>query len=261
MGVLTDKRVLLVNDDGIDAPGIKLLEELVSPLVGELWVIAPDGDRSASARHISLRQDICARNCREQHYTISGTPSDCVLIALAGIMKSRWPDIVLSGINAGGNLGEDIGYSGTVGAGFEAHQNAIPALCFSQEYQGLREKMSFDAAKTHLPKLLDDLARFALKKKALLNVNFPPIMASQIKGVRVAHQGKRADNLDLEERKDSPPGERHFYFSHMRSGIAQEEGSDLDAVCHDYIAVTPLSNHYTALNQLTALTAALNLHR
>ncbi len=257
---LSHLRVMLVNDDGIDAPGLALLEESLRPLIPDLWIVAPSAERSGASRQISLRREVAVEERGGQRFAVDGTPTDCVLIGLRHLMQERKPDLVLSGINAGGNLGEDIGYSGTCGAAFEARQSGVPAIAFSQVRSTIAADGIWSASRAWLPTLLPDLTAFALKGCAMLNVNFPACEGGAVKGVRVAHQGEREESSQTEEH-GAGDKKRSFYFSFLRSDVPKDEGSDIDAVRNGYVSVTPITPDVTDYRALSRLTVALNLHR
>lgn len=257
---LSHLRVMLVNDDGIDAPGMALLERLVSPLIPDLWVVAPNSERSGTSRQVSLRREVEVEQRGDKRFAVDGTPTDCALIGLEHIIKDRKPDLVLSGINAGGNLGEDIGYSGTCGAAFEARQLGVPSIALSQGRATISRDGIWSASEALLPSILPDLVSFALKGCAMLNVNFPAVEAPGVQGVRVAHQGEREESAQLEEH-NRHDHKRSFYFSFMRSDVPKDEGSDIDAVRNGYVSVTPITPDVTDYRALSRLTVALNLHR
>lgn len=257
---LSHLRVMLVNDDGIDAPGIALLEDCLRPLIPDLWVVAPSAERSGASRQISLRREIPVEPRGEQRFAVDGTPTDCVLIGLRHLIRDRKPDLVVSGINAGGNLGEDIGYSGTCGAAFEARQSGVPAIALSQVRSTISADGIWSASQAWLPTLLPDLVSFALKGCAMLNVNFPACEATAVKGVRVAHQGEREESAQTEEH-GADGDKRSFFFSFLRSDVPKDEGSDIDAVRNGFVSVTPIRPDVTDYRALSRLTVALNLHR
>lgn len=259
---LKDLRIMLVNDDGIDAVGIKVLEDMARSISDDVWVIAPRNECSGYSRSISLRRTIDVDKLGESHFAVHGTPTDCALVGIDQILADYKPDIVLSGINAGGNLGEDIGYSGTCGAAFEAHMLGLPAIALSQVRVAKQTtKDTFKPAMAHLPQLLPSLIQHALNTKGLLNVNLPNCHPDQVKGVRVTHQGQRLDTATLEPSESKDASHLGFYFSFTRDETHNGPGSDLDAVQSSYISVTPLRIDFTDYRALTSLTVALNLHR
>ena len=233
-------RILVVNDDGIDAKGIHILAN-VAKAFGEVWVVAPDAQCSAMSQRISVFGELVVRE-REipvegvKVYSVSGTPADCVKVALLHIMPQK-PDIVFSGINFGYNAGQDILYSGTVGAAVEALSNGIPAIAFSTESNGI-----YDVVEEYLLPITKDLVGRSLPLDTLWNVNFPGCSVAECKGIlenRIpANHQLYLDNYDKkEETKDG-------FVLEVR-GIATtqaEEGTDIRAVLDRYISIGTLTN-------------------
>lgn len=167
---LTNARILISNDDGIDAPGIKLLEQLAREFSDDVWVIAPSMEQSGAGHSLTLRRPLRIHKRDERHFAVDGTPTDCILLGLQQVMRDNPPDIVLSGINRGGNLGEDVTYSGTVAAAMEATLLNVPAVAFSQYFGG--EMIDWTIAEKYLKDVLATLVTTTWPKGVLINVNF-----------------------------------------------------------------------------------------
>jgi 5'-nucleotidase len=255
-------RVLLTNDDGIDAEGLQALRRALAALADvELGVVAPDGNRSATARSITFRRPLWVTEVRFEDgtsgFACDGTPVDCVRLAALGLIDGFQPDVIVSGINHGSNLGDDITYSGTVAAALEGVVLGIPGIAVSQ--QSLAREMTFlpgrdfdfDPAAAFTARMVECLDDVPLPAGTLLNVNFP---GADIAGVEVARLGKRIyrDRLDL---VDEDSGRRQFRIYGDSPVNDDEAGTDLAAISARRIAVTPLHFDLTAEHGLEALRA------
>lgn len=200
---LTSCRVLISNDDGINAFGIKLLEKILSNLTADIWVVAPKNEKSGASHAITsdkLRSmqghssvdafptDII--KISDKHYAVDGTPTDCVRIALNMIMKDNLPDIVISGINNGRNIADDITYSGTIGVAIEGILHGIPSIAVSQLVDGATN-VNWEIAKKYLPELLHKICRGTYSADTLININFPNVPSSEFKGIKICRHGTR----------------------------------------------------------------------
>ena len=197
-------RILISNDDGIHAPGIALLESVARELSDDVWVVAPDGERSGAGHSVSLSHPIRMRELDERHYAISGTPTDCVLMAVCEILGDRRPDCVLSGINSGANLAEDLSKSGTIAAAMEGTLFGIRSIALSQ-LRGADFTARFGPSERYARGIIEQL--LALPEwpaDSFVNVNFPPIDADDVTGIRVTAQGQRPPgSFSIEARTDT----------------------------------------------------------
>lgn len=236
---LKDARVLLVNDDGIAAPGLALLEKVVRPLVRELWVVAPEREESGTGHAFSLHRPVRLREAGERRYAVDGLPTDAALLALGVVMKDAPPDLVLSGVNRGGNIGDDVSYSGTVGAAMEASLVGITAIAFSLD-RPPGEDPPWETAEAHLAPTLDWLLAEAWPKGALLNVNFPRCAPDAVLGRRVTRLGRRKPGGRIDAGVD-PAGKPFHWIATQRiiGDIAPD--SDVQAANDHYISMTPLT--------------------
>ncbi len=250
---LAKARVLISNDDGIHAPGLSLLEKTVRGLVGETWVVAPETEQSAASHSLTMRRPLYVRQVGERRYAVDGTPTDCVLIAVHQVMKGRPPDLVISGINRGGNLGEDVTYSGTVAAAKEGALLGFHAIAFSQVYED-RKEVSWATSEHWLGDLLRRLAAAEWPRGVMLNVNFPNVPPASVTGVEVTRQGRRKIGGFMVEGVD-PRGEPYFWIGGEREEDRGREGTDLEAVHRGAISVTPLSLDLTHQPTVHALKA------
>ena len=244
-------RILLTNDDGIHAPGLHLLEQLAARLSDDVWVCAPAEEQSGAGHSLTLHMPVRLREHGNRRFAVTGTPTDAVNLALRKLFADRKPDLVISGINAGENLADDITYSGTISAAMEAALAGIPAIALSQAMRdGERD---FAAAEAFGEQVLRVLSGTAMAKRTLVNVNFPDLPAAAVKGVRVVRQGFHDyDRGSLIESTD-PRGRPYFWFGLQDAEHTLDHGTDLEAVEDGYISVTPLQvdlTHYSAMDTL-----------
>lgn len=250
---LSNARILVSNDDGIHAPGLKLLERVARSLSDDVWVIAPEAEQSGASHGLTLRRSLAVHKVGRRRYAVGGTPSDSVLMAVKHIMTDRKPDLVLSGVNRGANLGEDIFYSGTVAAAREAALLGIRAIAFSQVRRG--DLLPWKTAETFAPEIIEKLYAAAWPRSVLMNVNFPPIAPSAVKGIRVAPQGRRVEHTHITTLKD-PAGRDMLWIGDFPTDDPEDPRTDLGAVMEDMVAVTPLHcdlTHGATLQKIAGL--------
>lgn len=244
-------RILISNDDGINALGIKALERIALALTDDVWVVAPETNQSGAAHSLTLTRPLRVRRLDERHFSVDGTPTDCVLIALQRIIDGPPVDLVLSGINHGANLGEDVTYSGTVAAAMEATLFKVPAIALSQVCED-RRNIRWPTAERFAPEVIERLLATPWAPDVLMNVNFPDLDPDGVAGVRVATQGKRKIGDTLLERTD-PRGEPYLWIGALREDAHPAEGSDLAAIAAGYVSVTPIHldmTHAPSLGEL-----------
>lgn len=239
-------RILITNDDGIHSPGLAALERIARNLSDDIWVVAPETDQSGVAHSLTLNDPLRLRQISERHFALKGTPTDCVIMGVHKVMPGL-PDLVLSGINRGQNLAEDVTYSGTVAGAMEAAILGIPSIAVSQAYDwDVGNEPPYETAEAHAPDLFKRLLDFALPRYALLNVNFPARRPEDVKGVRVTVQGHHEQSgLIINERKDGR-GYPYFWLGFRDRGKSVLDNSDLQAVSDGFISVTPLRIDLTA---------------
>jgi 5'-nucleotidase len=235
---LKDARILLTNDDGIAAPGLKALERIARQLSRDVWVVAPEIEQSGAGHSLTLRRPLRIRQLRRKRFAVDGTPTDSVLLAVNQVMRAKKPDLVLSGVNRGGNLGEDVTYSGTIAAAMEATLLGVPAIALSLEVAS-GKPVRWDTAEAHAPRVIRALAAAGWPANVLINVNFPNRAPDQVGRIEIARQGRRKIGDELGERLDLR-GERYYWIGPMRSEEPTRKGTDLAAVNDGRIAVTPL---------------------
>jgi 5'-nucleotidase len=248
-------RILLTNDDGVHARGLEVLERIARTLSDDVWIVAPAEEQSGKGRSLTLSQPVRLRELGPRRFAVTGTPTDAVMIALARLMKEDRPDLVLSGVNRGANLAEDVSYSGTVAGAMEGALAGIRSVALSQRYEksGAGQAVSFDAAEAWGERVLRPLLEAEWAPRTLVNINFPPVAPDQVKGVRVVRQGLRDyGRLRLDERTD-PRGFDYLWLSLGRAPHTPAANTDLEAVQDGFVAVTPLHldlTHEPSLDRL-----------
>jgi 5'-nucleotidase len=247
-----DLRILVTNDDGIEAQGIATLERIARAISDDVWIVAPETNQSGTAHSLTLRRPLRFRRARsERHVAVDGTPTDCVLLALQKFVTGRPVDLVLSGINHGGNMGEDVTYSGTVSAAIEATLLKVRAIALSQHARQ-RRKIKWATAERFAPDLIRRLVAMPWAEDVLMNVNFPDCLARAVKGIRVTQQGKRKIGDELIARTD-PRGEPYVWIGALREESSYREGTDFRAVQEGYVSVTPIHLDMTHRPSFAAL--------
>jgi 5'-nucleotidase len=249
--LLENTRVLVTNDDGINAPGLKVLTKLARALSSDVWVVAPESEQSAMSHAMTLRRPLYIRKYGPKRFSVDGTPTDCVLVGVNHVLKDRRPGLVLSGINNGGNLAEDMSYSGTVSAAKEATFLGIRAVALSQ-LGDWPNAIAYDPAEEHGADLLGRLWQAPWPRDVLFNVNFPGKDTPGQRTIRCCPQGRRAAGTSMTEGKD-PNGRRYVWIGSFPSDESRDKGSDLQVVLDGDIALTPLHldmTHQPSLKRL-----------
>jgi len=250
-------RILITNDDGIQSPGLWALERIARTLSDDVWVIAPETDQSGVAHSLTLSDPLRLRQIDERHFALKGTPTDCVIMGVHRVLPGL-PDLVLSGINRGQNLAEDVTYSGTVAGAMEGAILGIRSIAVSQAYDwNVGAEPDFATAESHAPDLFRKLIDFDLPRYTLLNVNFPPCPANAVKGVKVTVQGHHEQSgLSIDERRDGR-GYPYFWLRFHDRGKSVLDNSDLQAIADGYVSVSPLRIDLTAHDLVSHLAGAL----
>lgn len=249
--------ILLTNDDGIDAPGLHALRVIADELAGpdgEVWVSAPETNQSGAGHSLSLNEPIRMRKVADRVHAVRGTPTDSVIMGMRHVLKARRPDLVLSGINRGANLAEDVTYSGTIAGAFEGTQLGVRSIALSQAYSYLAgDDPHWDTPIKHAPKLIRDLLAEEWPPGVLMNINFPDTTPDAVEGIEITRQGRRDQQLlGVEEREDTW-GNPYYWLGYAKRRSNPERGTDLWAVYNGWISVTPLSMNLTARDMLERL--------
>ena len=245
-------RILVTNDDGIHAEGLGVLEAVARELSDDVWVVAPETDQSGVAHSLSLSNPLRLRQIEEKRFAVAGTPTDCVIMAARSVMIDARPDLVLSGVNRGQNVAEDVTYSGTIAAAMEGTLLGIPSIAVSQAYGPAgRDNIHWDCAQTHAPGIIRKLLDEGIPEGVLFNLNFPNVPAAEIAGVAVTVQGRRDQELvQLQPRQDGR-GNPYFWIAFSRGRTEPANGTDLRAMADRKISITPLELDLTHEPTLT----------
>ena len=234
-------RILLTNDDGINAPGLCVLEKIAAQLSDDIWICAPSEEQSGAGHSLTLTRPVRLRQHAERRFSVTGTPTDAVTIALRKVLPAP-PDLILSGVNRGANLGDDVTYSGTVAAAIEGALAGIRSVALSQVYskEGLADAVPFGAAEEWGAKVLRPLLDAPFAARTLVNVNFPPVGAADVRGIRVVRQGFHDYARGSVVEGTDPRGYNYYWFG--LHGIEHTLGSatDLEAIAEGFVSVTPL---------------------
>lgn len=244
-------RILISNDDGIYAPGIKVLTRIARLISDDIWVVAPETEQSAASHSLTVRTPVRIRKLSARRYAVDGTPTDCVLIGVLQILKDHPPDLVLSGVNGGSNLAEDITHSGTVAAATMGASLGIPAIAFSQQIS-MGATLDFSAALKYGPELIRKLMVAPWRHDAVVNINFPDRPASAITGISVTRQGRRRIKESITESVD-PFGRHYYWIGAPRKEQELRQDSDISAMMRGEISVTPLDLDLTHTSMLSEL--------
>lgn len=259
-------RILITNDDGINAPGLEVLTQIAEAIAGpegEVWTVAPAFEQSGVAHCISYTHPMLIAKLGPRRFATEGSPADCVLAGVFDVLDGAKPDLVLSGVNRGNNSAENALYSGTIGGAMEAALHGIPAIALSQFFGPAMDGLTdpFEAARTHgtavVRALLDKGIWTQDDYRVFYNVNFPPLPAARVKGTRVAAQGFRRDTSFGVEPHLSPSGKRFLWIRGGHQQTPTLPGTDAAVNLDGYISVTPMRADLTAHDLLSDLEARL----
>ena len=242
------KKILLSNDDGINSSGLNALARALDH-IGDIFIVAPDREQSASSHALSIHRPLRIDNISKNSYSVDGTPTDCINLAINGILKNNKPDLIVSGINKGENLGDDITYSGTVSAAIEGTLLGIPSIAISLEG---RNDYNFESSRHFSAQIAEYVLQKGLPSDVLLNVNIPKLDIKEIKGIKITCQGKRIYNDAVVEKID-PRGKQYYWIGGDELGSVEIENSDIDALKKGYVSVTPIKLDLTDHNYISFL--------
>lgn len=250
---ISPRRILVTNDDGIEADGLKLLARLAGELSDDVWICAPAGEASGVGHAITLHRPLRIRNLRPGVFTVDGTPTDCVLLAINDLLGDRKPDLVLSGINHGANIGDDVTYSGTIGGAMEATLLGIPAMALSLAMDG-NPSPHWQTVERHALPLMRQLLAGNWPRETLFNLNFPDCAPDDVRGVRMLRHGTRKLGDEITHHRD-PRGRSYTWIGPARRHAREVLGdADVSAIDDRYVTVTPLHldlTNYKAINELS----------
>ena len=247
-------RILLTNDDGIRAKGLEVLESIARQFSDDIWICAPDEEQSGMGHALTLTRPVRLRQHDERRFSVTGTPTDSVTMGLRKAMDGP-PDVILSGVNRGANLADDITYSGTVSAAIEGALAGVRSIALSQVYskENAGDDVPFGAAVEWGAKVLAPLLDTPLPKRTLVNVNFPPLPPSEVKGIRVVRQGFHDYSRGTVVEGRDPRGFKYYWFGLEAIEHTLDHGTDLEAIDEGYVSVTPLQldlTHHSSLGSL-----------
>lgn len=247
-------KILLTNDDGIHAPGLEVLEAIARQFSDDIWICAPDEEQSGMGHALTLTRPVRLRKHGPRRFSVTGTPTDAVTMGMRKVIDGE-PDLILSGVNRGANLGDDVTYSGTVSAAIEGALAGIRSVAFSQvtNREGEAGADTFDAAREWGAKVLAPLLDTPLPRRTLVNVNFPALPAAEVKGIRAVRQGFHDYSRGTVVEGRDPRGFKYFWFGLTDIEHTLDHGTDLEAVSENYVSVTPLQldlTHHASLGNL-----------
>jgi len=235
-------RILITNDDGIHAAGLDVCVEIARALSDDIWIVAPESDQSGVSHSLSLNDPLRLRQVDERRFAIKGTPTDSVVMGVRHILDGRAPDLVLSGVNRGRNVAEDVTYSGTIAGAVEGAILGIPSFALSLSYgMASRQNPHWETAVRFGPEVIRKVLAAGLPPHVFINVNFPDCPPDEVKGVRASAQGRRGQNLLRVEARHDGRGNPYFWIAYdRRERPPPSAGTDLSALAERHIAVTPL---------------------
>jgi 5'-nucleotidase len=245
-------RILVTNDDGIHGPGLVTLETIARAISDDVWVVAPDEERSGAGHSLTLSNPLRYHKLADRRFEVSGTPTDCVIMAVRKIMPGL-PDLILSGVNRGQNIADDVTYSGTIAAAMEGTSLGIKSIALSQVTGIHGNGESFAVADTHGVDIVRKLLTFDFGTGTFVNVNFPDCRPEDVAGITVTRQGKRDQNfLTVDERIDAR-GRNYFWLGFARERGTPPPDTDIGAVFNKRISITPLQMNLTQVSALDGL--------
>ena len=250
-------RILVTNDDGIHAPGLETLEGIARALSDDVWVVAPETDQSGVSHSLSLNDPLRLRHISEKRFAVKGTPSDCVILGVRHILADHGPDLVLSGVNRGQNVAEDVTYSGTIAAAMEGTILNVRSIAMSQAYGiGGRGSLKWQCAAHHGPIVVKKILETGIEPGIVINVNFPDCEPDEVAGIAVAAQGQRNQALLAIDARTDGRGNPYFWLAFAKARFEPGNGSDLKAIAEKRISVTPLRLDLTDEPTLTRFAQA-----
>jgi 5'-nucleotidase len=250
-------RILVTNDDGIHAPGLEVAEKIARALTDDVWVVAPETEQSGASHSLTLTLPLRQREVSEKRFAITGTPTDCVMIGVAEVMKDKKPSLILSGVNRGSNMADDVTYSGTIAGAMEGCALGIPSIALSQSY-GFEEgyRVRWNCGETHGPDVVRRLLAIGWPDETLMNVNFPDCEPADVKGIDITEQGKRDMQTATLDRRVDMRGNPYYWIGFKRVRSNPRPGTDLRAIYDKRISITPLHLNLTAFKVLEKLRAS-----
>jgi 5'-nucleotidase len=239
-------RILVTNDDGIHAPGLAVAEKIARALGDDVWVVAPETEQSGASHSLTLSQPLRLRQIEAKRFAVTGTPTDCIMMAVANIMDKAPPNLVLSGVNRGSNIADDVTYSGTIAGAMEGTALGIRSIALSQAYGfGENHDVPWDCAETHGPHIVRKLIDIGWPADVLMNINFPDRAAGKVAAIEMTEQGKRDLQTAMLDKRIDARGNPYYWIGFKRARSHPPEGTDLRAIYDGRISVTPLHLNLT----------------
>ena len=250
-------RVLLTNDDGINAEGLQALERIARTLADEVWICAPEAEQSGASRALTLSAPLRIRQLDGRRFSVTGTPTDCVVMAVQDLMPER-PDLILSGVNRGQNLAEDVTFSGTVAGALAGMAVGVPSVALSQALTTFHDshRAFFETAEAYAPQILADLLAEGWPAEVVINVNFPDVAPDEVRGVEVTRQGQRDVGLMHAVRRTDLKGRDYYWMGFRGEPGDPPQGTDLRAIREGRVSITPLHidlTHQETIKRLKGL--------
>lgn len=248
-------RILLTNDDGVHAPGLAILEQIARQFSDDIWIVAPAEEQSGAGHSLTLTVPVRVRKLDDRRFSVTGTPTDAVMMAIQRIVPDHKPDLILSGVNRGANLAEDCTYSGTVSAAMEGALAGIPSIALSQAHsrEGLADAAPFSAASAWAARTLAPIIGRPMDHRTLININFPPVTPDDVRGIRVVRQGFHDYGRSKIIERTDPRGYRYYWFGLAPVEHTPGHRTDLEAIGDGYVSVTPLHLDLTHEPSLAAM--------
>jgi 5'-nucleotidase len=240
-GVGAAPRILISNDDGIDAHGLKVMEEIAGNISDDVWVVAPQTEQSGAAHSLTLTQPLRMHEVGQKRYSVQGTPTDCVMLAVSHLLDGQRPDLLLSGINMGVNLAEDVTYSGTVAAAIEGALLGIPSIAISQQINWETREAHWDSASAFAPDLIAKLLGSEWPPGVLMNINIPNLAANDIQEIQATVQGQRNASQMIVDQRTDMRGDPYYWIGFRENVGNPHSETDLAAIERGAISVTPLA--------------------
>ena len=253
-------RILLTNDDGIHAPGLVVLEAIARTLSDDIWIVAPQEEQSGAGHSLTLSRPVRLRKHEDRRFSVSGTPTDAVMMALGVVEGGLKPDLILSGVNRGANLAEDVTYSGTVSAAMEGTLAGYRSIALSQVYarEGMGDTVPFATAEAWGERVLRPLIAADMPPRTLININFPAVAPEAVRGAKVVEQGFHDYGRAKIVKGVDPRGYPYYWFGLGGSHETPGHATDLEAIAEGFITVTPLHLDLTHYGSIPTLTEVLS---
>ncbi len=247
-------RILLTNDDGVRATGMQVLRRIAAHLSDDVWVVAPESEQSAASRGVSIHNPVRLKKLEDKVYAVTGTPTDSVIVALRDVLNEHKPDLVLSGVNRGQNLAEDVTFSGTIAGALQGMQMGVPsiALSLARGFQGATS-LPWETAERHAPDLIKKLVDLGWPHNVVLSINFPDTPPDKVKGIHITRQGHRDFQMTGVDKRNHPRGGSYFWLTYGAAKSNPPQGTDLRAIYDGYISVTPLHTDLTHFDTMSDL--------